>query len=441
MNKLPEEFLNRMKSRLNSDFDDFVSAYEQPSVQSIRLNPKKKTNFFDELNRVQWYEEGRFLNQKKQFITDPLWHAGVYYVQESSSMILAAVFRQIYGENSPKSVLDLCAAPGGKSTLLQSLISDESVMTANEVIKSRAQILKENHIRLGISDKLIITQNDPRDFGKLNEVFDYVQIDAPCSGEGMFRKEEAALREWSEANCKLCTERQNRIIANVFPAVSKDGYIVYSTCTFNPDENEKLIYKICNEFEVESIQLNFDPDWKITEVNYNGVYGYYFYPHKVQGEGLFVSVMKKKSGYGLNLQSSLRKEKSSKIDFLIDDENIFQRNGHFHYESSELNNFKALISNKLNIIYSGIELGELKGKDFIPAQSMANFHKTLHLFPKIEVTETQALEFLRGNDPKLFPEEKGIYLLTYKNFELGWIKFIGNRTNNYYPKPWRIRNY
>src|SRR5690606_3546587 len=154
------------------------------------------------------------------------------------------------------------------------------------VIRPRAQILKENHIRLGLSENLIVTQNDPRDFSGLEEFFDYIQIDAPCSGEGMFRKDKSAVEEWSEANCRLCAERQKRIIADIFPALSKNGILVYSTCTFNPDENEKLIDWACNQFNLKSIQLNFNPKWNISKVEFNGVFGYYFYPHKVEGEGL-----------------------------------------------------------------------------------------------------------------------------------------------------------
>lgn len=430
-----------MKNRLGADYDDFVSACQRNTVQSIRLNPKKEFSEMVVSNSVKWYDSGKFLTEKRQFITDPLWHSGVYYVQESSSMILADIFRQLYGNDSPKQALDLCAAPGGKSTLLQTLLADDSILIANEVIRPRAQILKENHIRLGLSENLIITQNDPRDFSGLEEFFDYIQIDAPCSGEGMFRKDKIAVDEWSEANCQLCAERQKRIIADIFPALSKDGFLVYSTCTFNPEENEKLIDWACNQFNFKSVQLNLNPEWNISEVEYNGVFGYYFYPHKVEGEGLFVSVLKKESGFGLFQPSAVKRQKPVLIPELIESENIFVENGILKFETEILSAMKQSVSKKLNLVYSGIELGELKGKDFIPAQALANFHKELHHFEKVEVDEKTALEFLRGNDPNLDLGKKGIRLLTYKDFGLGWIKFLGNRSNNYYPKPWRIRNF
>jgi len=442
MNKLPESFLNRMKLRIpESEFPGFIAAYKSPAPQSIRLNPKKKIADFDNVKPVEWLDSGRFLPEKKQFITDPLWHAGAYYVQEPSSMILGEIFTQLFPNEKPQRALDLCAAPGGKSTLLQGLLGENSILIANEVIKPRAQVLKENHIRLGISENIIITQNDPKHFSQLDEFFDYIQVDAPCSGEGMFRKDETALREWSEANCQLCCERSKRIFADVLPALAKDGYIVYSTCTFNPKENEELINWACKEFDLRPIRFEFPAHWGITETEFDGVFGYYFYPHKVKGEGLFVSVMKKNPGYGLISLPAIKKEKNIQIQELAESENIVRENEILIWETDELRTVKNFISEKLNIVYLGIELGEMKGKDFIPAQALASFYKHLHIFPEVDVDAETALQFLRGNDPQLSLNQKRIYLLTYQDLGLGFIKFIGNRSNNYYPKPWRIKNY
>lgn len=441
MNKLPSAFLERMQAQLNTDFDCYLTAYSLAPEPSIRLNPKKRPDEFEGLESVDWYDEGKYLKEKRRFITDPLWHAGTYYVQEASSMFLAEIFKQLYSENTPKNALDLCAAPGGKSTLLQTLLHKNAVLTANEVIKTRTHILKENHIRAGISENIIITQNDPEDFRKLNECYDYVQIDAPCSGEGMFRKEPNSLKEWSTSNGKLCAERQKRILADVYPALSKNAFLVYSTCTFNPDENEKLIDWACDNFEFESVQLKLKPEWKIIETEYNGIYGYYFYPHRVRGEGFFVSVIKKTTGSGLKLPYKNQKKSPVTIAELIENENIVQQNNIFNWETNELSAVRNSVSDKLNIIYSGLELGELKGKNFIPSQALANFHFKLHHFPEIEIGKDKALAFLRGSDPEVDVKKAGIYLLTFKGFGLGWIKFIGSRSNNYYPKPWRIKNF
>lgn len=442
MNSLPPSFLERIKIRHDEDeFNSFLSAYEKPLPQSIRLNPRKKIQDFENLDSVPWFADGKFLTEKTQFITDPLWHAGVYYVQEPSSMILGEIFTQIYPDEKPQRALDLCAAPGGKSTLLQGLLDENSILVTNEAIKPRAQILKENHIRMGISENLIITQNDPKDFSDLEEFFDYIQIDAPCSGEGMFRRDETARNEWSEGNCNLCSERQKRILANVANALSKDGYLIYSTCTFNSKENEELARWFCDEFDFEPVRLNFEEKWGITEVEFQGVWGYYFYPHKVQGEGLFVSVMKKNGGFGLVSVSGSGKRKNIEIPELVKNENIIEENGSLIWETEELRAVKNALKNQLSILYSGIQLGERKGKDFIPTQALASFYKHLHIFPEVDVDLQTALEFLRGNDPQLDLNQKGIYLLTYRNLGLGFVKFIGNRSNNYYPKPWRIKNY
>lgn len=438
--KLPKDFTLRMQKRLpQEEFDHFIAAYNQETLPVIRLNPVKY--FTEDLPGVPWFENGKYLKERKRFITDPLWHAGAYYVQEPSSMILGYIYSQLYKEYAPKRALDLCAAPGGKSTLLQSLLPSESVLVANEVIKSRVQILKENHMRLGMSDHLLITQNDPRDFKKLVGYFDYMQVDAPCSGEGMFRKDTVAEREWSLANCQLCSERSERILNDILPALSKNGYLVYSTCTFNPDENEHLLHKISQNHSIESIAFNFPADWGITEVEHHGIYGYYFYPHKVQGEGLFVSVFRKLDGEEFKAIQLPKKNKSTEVKELISSEDIQQKESTYHWKSPVLTGTEKDLQKYLNIIYAGIELGEQKGKNFIPSQALANYHKKLHYFNSVEVDENQALAFLRGNDPNLTLDQKGFYLLTYQGLGLGFIKYLGNRSNNYYPKPWRIKQY
>lgn len=442
MSKLPTTFVSRMKSQFSAtEFSDFLEAFEINPTISIRLNSCKPIEKWKEEKSVIWFSNGKYISEKIKFIIDPLWHAGTYYVQEPSSMFLGEIFHQIFKEEKPHRALDLCAAPGGKSTLLQSLLDDNSVLVANEVIKSRAQILKENHIRLGISENLIITQNDPKDFTDLEEFFDYIQVDAPCSGEGMFRKEKSALEQWSEANCQLCSERQKRILADVIPTLAKDGYLVYSTCTFNPHENEKLVAWACHEFDLESVRIKLQKEWNITEVLEKNAYGYYFYPHKVEGEGFFISVLRKNSGYGLTGVPHSKKEKSTPIPYLIESEKIFREKHTIIWESQMLQNVKKFLKKELTILYSGIELGELKRDNFIPSQALANFHQQLHLFPRFEVDQETALDFLRGKNPNLSINQKGIHLLTFQNYGLSFIKYLGNRSNNYYPKPWRIKNF
>lgn len=440
--KLPPEYLQRMKSSLGErEFHEFLKAYEEKSISSLRLNPVKPGSAYADEIQIPWCKEGRYILSEQKFIKDPLWHAGTYYVQEASSMILGEIYKRIYGEGGPQRALDLCAAPGGKSTLLQSLLPEGSLLMANEVIRSRAKVLVENHIRLGISENLIITQNDPKAFSALEGFFDYIQTDVPCSGEGMFRKGDTALREWSESNCELSAARQKRILADILPALSKDGILVYSTCTFNPAENEENIHWAAEHFDMESLQFDFPEEWGITEVKFKGIFGYYFYPHKTKGEGLFISVLKKKSGSHFEPLPTYTLPPARKISALPENENLFERDGKIFYRTQIVSDAVAFLKGKLNILYAGVKMGELKGKDFIPAQAMTNFHIRLHHFPEIEITEAQALDFLRGKDPQVYPEKTGFYLLTFKGCGLGWIKFLGNRSNNLYPKGWRIRNY
>lgn len=442
MKNLPEPFLKRMKTLFSEkEFSAFTDAIHQDFFASIRYNPKKETAVFGDSEQVAWNEYGRILKENRRFITDPLWHAGAYYVQEPSSMILRNVFHQIYQNQSPKRALDLCAAPGGKSTLLQGLLDESAVLIANEVIKPRAMILKENHIRSGISENLLITQNDPSDFTNLREFFDYIQMDAACSGEGMFRKDIVAINEWSETNCQYCSERQKRILSNVLPALCNEGILVYSTCTFNPDENEKLMNWAVQNFGLESLPLQFDSEWGIQEVQAGEAWGYYFYPHKVKGEGLFLSVLRKKSGFGLQNLHAPEKSKPFFIPELIKNDYFHENNGKIFLKTPTVKAVRNAVKEKLKIIYTGIEAGEMKGKDFIPSEALALFHNKLHTFPEVELNLQQALHYLRGNDPELDLNKKGFYLMTYGGFGLGWIKFLGNRSNNYYPKPWRIRNY
>lgn len=443
MSKLPAAFLNRMKLRFDEgEFTSFQSAYRLPSQKSIRLNPCKLVEELDELPAVDWYQFGKKVSLQKQFITDPLWHAGAYYVQEASSMILGTVFQQIYPNNGPQRALDLCAAPGGKSTLLQTLLDKDALLVANETIKLRAQILKENHVRLGISENIIITQNDPKQFAGLKCFFDYMQIDAPCSGEGMFRKDKIALQQWSESNCNLCVERQQRILSDVAECLSESGILVYSTCTFNPKENEEMMHWFCEKYHYESIVLHFPPDWKISEVLFENIAGYYFYPHRAEGEGLYISVLRKKTGGKLvQISSKNIRCKEIKLLNLIGNKNIVNENGRLIYETEIVSNLKNKLHKILNIIYSGVELGELKGQQLIPAQALANSCLMLHDFPTINVNIEEALLFLRGHDPQLRLAERGFYQISYRNLGLGWIKYLDNRSNNYYPKSWRIKRY
>src|SRR5688572_13773005 len=290
LSSLPKEFEDTLRGKLGESFDHFLNSLQQPSPVSIRHNPYKPFNLEGE--QIAWSKYGKYLRERPVFTLDPAIHAGAYYVQEASSMFLEQAITQAVDLTKPLRVLDLCAAPGGKSTHLLSLLNQESLLISNEVIRSRASILSENIQKWG-HQNVIITNNDPEDFSKLEGFFDVIVVDAPCSGEGLFRKDPDAMQEWSLANVDLCCKRQRRILADIWPALKTKGVLVYSTCTFNEQENEENLQWLQKQNDVEGVSLTIDKDWGIETVQVGKLKGYRCYPHKVKGEGFFLSAIRK----------------------------------------------------------------------------------------------------------------------------------------------------
>ena len=262
--KLSETFVTRMKEYLGEkEYSEFAESLEKEPRVSIRVNPYKEVDLKMEMTSIAWNRDGYFLPERPSFTLDPLFHAGCYYVQESSSMFIDHILNCI---DAPKKgvFLDLAAAPGGKSTLLSSFLGKDGFLVANEVIKTRANILKENIIKWGLGNTMV-TQNDPEHFRDLEGFFDLVLVDAPCSGEGLFRKDQEARSEWSEDNVNLCALRQERIMDQAGALVKGGGHLIYSTCTFNEKENENMIRFICSEYAYEPVRIPLDPAWKIAE--------------------------------------------------------------------------------------------------------------------------------------------------------------------------------
>src|SRR6185295_2766131 len=240
-------------------------------VTSIRVNPLKMPVASSEWSvgdthdsplttHVPWSQYGYYLSQRPSFTFDPLFHAGCYYVQEASSMFLEQALKQTVDLSRSLKVLDLAAAPGGKSTHIQSLISKDSLLVSNEVIRSRSNILKDNIIKWG-GDNVVVTNNDPKQFGKLENYFDGIVVDAPCSGSGLFRRDEQAIGEWSENNVQLCSQRQQRILADVWPALKKEGVLIYSTCSYSKEEDEEIVGWMKNNLSAINCQLEVDKNW------------------------------------------------------------------------------------------------------------------------------------------------------------------------------------
>lgn len=443
--------LTNIKGFNKEAFEQVHASGEQ--VTSVRFNPFKLSTEFQISNfksKIPWSKNGVYLSERPSFTFDPLFHAGTYYVQEASSMFVEQAIKQTADLSKQINVLDLCAAPGGKSTLLQSLISNESLLVSNEVIKARASVLVENITKWGAAN-VVVSNNDPKDFARLENFFDVMVVDAPCSGSGLFRKDPEAINEWSENNVQLCSQRQQRILADVFPALKKDGILIYSTCSYSAEEDEGILDWMTSELNVESIQLKIEEEWNIDEtVSQNGAYGYRFWPHKVKGEGFFIAVVKKKEGEdGFNgkVKKSTAEKLSKAEDEIIHQWTKADANVQLVKHKDDilalppaLHEQLAVLQSALYIQKAGINLGQFAKKDLIPSHEFALSLLPAPHIPFIEVNEADAIRYLRKEEIAIETAVKGWALIQYKQHNLGWIKTLQNRANNYYPKEWRIRN-
>lgn len=444
---LPIPFSKRLEQQLGSESSLLFDALSTPSPTSIRINPTKYHQPVP-LERVSWSSHGYYLEERPSFTLDPQLHAGAYYVQEASSMFLEEVVRQSVDLNQPLRVLDLCAAPGGKSTLLASILGADSMLVSNEVIKSRAEILAENITKWG-APNVLVTNNDPRDFQRLEGFFDLMVVDAPCSGEGLFRKDPHAISEWSPANANLCVDRQRRILMDAWPSLKPGGVLIYSTCTYNPAENEENIDWLAGQQQVEGIRLAIDPALGIKEREAaHNIVGYQFMPHLVKGEGFFVCAVRKLDGEEWQaprkdkfpLAPTGKKEQTEVAAWLTAEHDYFQ-----HYENilalplSDSAAWGAAIR-ELRIVQAGVLVAEIKKKNLVPAPALAlsTIYKK-ETFPTWELDLRQALQYLRKEEWPIDRERDGWHLMCYQQFSLGWIKRIATRFNNYYPLHWRIR--
>ncbi len=453
---LPEEFIIQMQDILGSEYPAFISSLEQDIPVSIRIN-ETKNDYLPGNKNVSWCKTGYYLDARPSFTFDPLFHAGHYYVQEASSMFLEQAVKTFISK--PACALDLCAAPGGKSTHLLSVLPQGSLLVSNEVIRSRAHILAENLMKWG-NPATIVIQNDPAEIGKIQNSFDLILIDAPCSGEGMFRKDPQAINEWSVANINLCAERQRRIIADAWPALSPGGILIYSTCTYNTKENEDNVLWIASELGGEILRIPAVPDsWEITGSLKHGIPAYRFLPHKTKGEGFFLAVIRKNSGQeepeipvGSERKKDRKVRDSSKtsIPFNVyswlknpESYHFFEeKNRIFAFPQSHWDRFSAL-KEQMRIVHAGIPIGEIKGKDIIPEHGLSlSVEFCRESFPSLELDKDQIIQFLRREAIFNLPEtcSKGYLLVTFKDAALGFVKNIGNRANNLYPGEWRIRS-
>lgn len=363
-------------------------------------------------------------------------------------MSIEQVFRQHVDTSHSLRVLDLCGAPGGKSTHALTLLNDDSLLVSNEVIRPRANILAENLAKWG-RDNYVVTNSDPEQFGALRQFFDVVIADVPCSGEGLFRRDPEAAKEWSPANVDLCSVRQRRIIHDVWPALKENGLLIYSTCTFNKEENESNLQQLQSQLGFESVRMQFPADWGVMETQENGIYGYRFFPHRVKGEGFFFSVLRKTSQEGSSAPAKLKqsltlathKEKEQVAAFLKEPQlfDFFTHDGRVIVFKKSISQDMQLVCRKLNTVVAGLPLAEIQ-KGMKPTHEAAlSLRLNRPAFSEAPVTKEQALKFLAKEDFPIAGNGKGISLVTYEGVPLGWLNLLGNRANNLYPKEWRIR--
>ena len=447
MMNLPEDFIRETRLTMGENrFNRFLGAFDEEAPTSIRLNPRllrseecgvwsentpaadqttpcpsysggentlqgNHNSQFSILNsqfdKVPWCSEGFYLSGRPQFTFDPLFHAGCYYVQEAASMFITHVIKWIMDNgqwtmeapannyplsiiNYPLQVLDLCAAPGGKSTAMRTILPEGSILVSNEPIPSRAQILLENITKWGWPD-CIVTNNYPRDFRKAKMTFDLILCDVPCSGEGMFRKDPATISEWSLQNVEKCWRLQREIVAEAWECLNPGGLLIYSTCTYNIKENEENVRWILETYDAEALTIPTDPSWNITGSLLPGFDApvYRFIPGITRSEGLFLCALRKFGGTEVRGYGGAR------------------------YDYRQIKGLSILVPP-------------------LPRTPVP---------PTIDLSYQDALKYLRG-EALVLPADtpRGIMTVTYKGVPLGPVKNIGNRANNLYPKPWRIKS-
>lgn len=445
--ELPFEFLKIMQERLGGKTAVFQQALQGPAPVSIRLNLNKPTTVFDKFEKVPWHPQGRYLPERPVFTLDPLFHAGTYYVQEASSMAIYQALSQYVDLKEKINVLDLCAAPGGKSTLLLSAISPNSFLLANEVIKSRVTPLRQNLIKWGYSNYMV-SNHDPIDFAGLKGFFDVVLVDAPCSGEGLFRKDPNARKEWSLEQVGICSARQKRILSTAQQLVKSGGHLIYSTCTYNDFENDQNVEWLLAQDKLELCPLEFPEDWGIEKTRF----GCQFYPNRLKGEGFYLSVLKygndpNQSGEKQRLKREwpyLSKNELKIVEPWIENSasfKFFQKpNLEIVAVPHDLEEDFLKVASQLNRRSFGLNIGQIKQHKLIPSHDLALSHTVRKDFPSIELDLETALNFLRKENFTVKTKDTGWHLVKYQGNNLGWVKLLGHRFNNYLPNEWRIKN-
>lgn len=441
--KLPLSLRDTLPDSLSMDWDVLEKAHQFAPINSVRINPKKYTAQFDDEKKIEWCKNGRYLHQRPSFTYDPLFHAGTYYVQEASSMFLEYALEQVADLKKDVTVLDLCAAPGGKSTHIASLITDNSLLISNEVIGTRVNILTENMTKWGYCNTWV-SNNDPAHFSRVPAFFDIMLADAPCSGSGLFRKIPEYCNSWNTDLVNLCAQRQKRILHDAYKSLAQNGLMVYMTCSFSKSENEEILDFLLSEFDMESCKINLDTQMGIieTQSEIHKAFGYRFFPHLLKGEGFFLAILRKRDGEERQLYeekgTKLQKTPAASQFIIAEDYFTFLQNEnliaiqHVHKEMYQY------LSTKIKLVKKGILLGKQLPKEIIPAHELALYEKCIYKENTVSLDLKNAISYLKRDNIEIQLDKKGWYLVMYEGFALGWLKNIGNRINNYYPSNYRI---
>ncbi len=488
---LDPAFVRQMRRLLPEEYDVFMRSLKEDLPVSLRLNTAKcsKEEALSCLpatvqGAVPWHPDACYLEQRPSFTFDPFFHCGLYYVQEASSMFssraINSALQTMKMSDRAVRMLDLCAAPGGKSTLAASVLPQGSLLLANEIIPSRAVILEENLIKWGKAG-VIVTQNEAADFAAFEHVFDLILADMPCSGEGMFRKEPEALAAWSEDYVRSCALRQRSILAQCWNSLRPGGCLIYSTCTYNTEENEKNVLWAAANLGARILPVECNPEWNIHPAIGADFPAYRFFPHRTRGEGFFLALLQKEESAAINSQAGpeidqqenyrnlpgskgknklptvkktgksanefIDKKTAAYLSSLFDEPEVYEISllpqGIYRAFPAQHAAFLAQISTSLRIVRAGLYLGEYKGDQFIPDISLAlstAIEADKH-FPSYELHRQQALAYLKRESLLLSDDcPRGQVLVTFGPAGLGWVNNLGIRANNRYPTSWRIRS-
>ena len=456
--QLPEKFVSRMQSELGHDEAmALCQALQTEPSTAVRLNPYKRTEpHWDGIRPVAWSQHGYLLGERPSFTLDPAFHAGAYYVQEASSQFAGYIMLNALGgaeASQGRYVLDVCAAPGGKSTHYASIVGPEGLVVANEINRSRAAVLADNARKWGLGN-MVVTCNDSSRLAQAEEWFDAVAVDAPCSGEGMFRKLDEAQEQWSEANVAMCAERQWEILQNAFQALRPGGVLMYSTCTFNRSEDEQILERAMEAWadELEEVtNIPVDAAWGVVEGQVGVFHTYRFFPHRISGEGMFMAVARKRGEAG----GKRRKLKSRRSIVTAVDRSGAAELGRWVKEPESMSFYAAgemlygcrkhhfadieALSSVLSVIYSGVAMGQIYKNRLKPDGALAFFVGLRHDAVECrELPAEEVLKYLRKQDVTVGEFADGVNMVLHEGLPLGFVKRVGARVNNMYPNSLRI---